>query len=292
LTPTLFLEEKVYRRSTIHDEYGGNRQSGISYSVKYPYIFIFSGESGHKHGYFDRWLNPDVFQYSGEGQLNDMEFIKGNLQLKDHVKNGKRVFLFYFEEKAFVRYKTELELLEYDFFIGPDTEGKNRKGIEFYFKKIANQLNYKIDKRVDFSLNESQVVYKINIPNETERKGLVTSRVGQGAYRKSILYRWQFKCAVTNYSKKEILIASHIVPWKDSTNEERLDVDNGILLSPTYDALFDQGLITFENNGKIVLSSKLASTNYYEIGVTGKEVIKNISSGNHTYLERHRKLMI
>ena len=127
---------------------------------------------------------------------------------------------------------------------------------------------------------DEQKEYGSNLPNETERKGLVTSRVGQGAYRKSILFRWKFKCAVTNYSKKEILIASHIVAWKDSNNEERLDVDNGILLSPTYDALFDQRLISFENNGKIILTKALLNSNYASIGVTGKESIANLSSGN------------
>jgi 5-methylcytosine-specific restriction protein A len=292
LTPTLFSEGKVYKRSVIHNQYGGNRRNGISYSAQYPYIFIFSGESGNEYGYIDMWLNPDVFQYSGEGQLGNMEFIRGNLQLKDHLKNGKRVFLFHFEKKGYVQYKAELELLEYDFFPGTDREGKDRKAIRFYFKKFGVELDYKIEKSDNYEIEQLELLYKLNIPNETERKGLVTSRVGQGAYRKSILYRWEFKCAVTNYSNKGILIASHIVPWKNSTNEERLDVENGILLSPTYDALFDLGLISFENNGKILLSTELAKTNYSEIGVTGKEIIKNLSSGNHTYLERHRKLIM
>ncbi|WP_071596984.1 HNH endonuclease signature motif containing protein [Niabella aurantiaca] len=67
------------------------------------------------------------------------------------------------------------------------------------------------------------------------------------------MHRWRFACAVTGYTKHEILIASHIVPWRHANNIERLDVHNGILLSPVYDALFDQHLISFENNGKIIL---------------------------------------
>jgi predicted restriction endonuclease len=145
--------------------------------------------------------------------------------------------------------------------------------LKIYFYRIQKQLTIKIFHTV------------------TERKGLVTSRVGQGAYRKSILFRWNYKCAVTNYSKKEILIASHIVSWKDSTSEERLDVNNGILLSPTYDALFDQKLISFENNGKIILSDLLSKTKYQEIGVSGREIIKDLSKDNHLYLERHRELI-
>src|SRR5437016_5228704 len=98
---------------------------------------------------------------------------------------------------------------------------------------------------------------------------------------KEFFFWWKYRCAVTNYSKKEILIASHIVSWKDSTNEERLDVDNGILLSPAYDALFDQRLISFENNGKIILADSLIKTKYDSIGVTVREVIKHFSQHNY-----------
>jgi len=154
---------------------------------------------------------------------------------------------------------------------------------------VGIRLSYQTEHTPLSIVSESEEVKKRDIPTITERKGLVTSRVGQGAYRKSILFRWNYKCAVTNYSKKEILIASHIVPWKDSTNEERLDVDNGILLSPVYDALFDQALISFENTGKIILSSSLEKTNYKDLGVTGKEVINNFTRNNFNYLERHRE---
>lgn len=286
----LFISGHIYKRSTIHDQYGGNRQGGISAPATFPYIFIFSGKTGHQHGYKDQWENQNVFSYTGEGQVNDMQFVKGNLALRDHLKNGKRVFLFFQEVKAYVRFEAELELDNFDFFIAPDREGRDRIAIKFFFKKAGRQLEYSQLDIPKLNVKEPEIKYR-NIPNETERKGLVTSRVGQGAYRKSVLYRWNFRCAVTNYSKPEILIASHIVPWKDATNEERLDVHNGILLSPTYDALFDQHLISFENNGRIIFSEALAQSNYKDLGVTGKEVIKDLSVNNHLYLERHRRLI-
>jgi hypothetical protein len=64
------------------------------------------------------------------------------------------------------------------------------------------------------------------------------------------------------------------------------------LLSPTYDALFDQHLISFENKGKIILSDSFQKTNYDLIGITGKESVKKLSLGNIPYLERHREKMI
>ena len=97
---TPFIPNQIYRRAVIHDEYGGNRQGGIAPSAKYPYIFIFSGKSGTQYGYKDGWDNPNVFTYTVEGQNGDMRFNKGNLALKDHLKNGKRVFLFEYERSG------------------------------------------------------------------------------------------------------------------------------------------------------------------------------------------------
>src|SRR5690606_19837400 len=128
----------------------------------------------------------------------------------------------------------------------------------------------------------------IKIPNETERSGLVTSRVGQGAYRKRIIHRWEYKCAVTGFDKLNVLIASHILPWASADDNQRLDVHNGILLSPTYDALFDRHLITFENTGKIILSDSIEPIAFNKIGVSGQEKIQNLSSYNFEYLNKHR----
>lgn len=287
-----FILNTIYKRTDIHDKYGGSRQSGISASAKTPFIFLFSGDAGHQHGYKDQWENKDIFSYTGEGQINDMAFVRGNLALRDHMRNGRRVFLFIYVAKGLVRFESELELVDFDFFQGNDREGKLRTSIKFFFKRIGAELKIPTNE-LNLSLVEDEnKFYEIKPPNETERKGLVTSRVGQGAYRKSILFRWNFKCAVTNYTKKEILISSHIVPWKDSNDEERLDVDNGILLSPTYDALFDRNLISFENNGQIILADSLRKTNINLIGITGREKISNLSAGNIHYLERHRSLIL
>ena len=82
-------------------------------------------------------------------------------------------------------------------------------------------------------------------PNYTERRGLVTSRVGQGWYRQEILKKWGNKCSITGCSLTEILISSHIKGWSECNEDERLDVDNGILLTPHIDSLFDNHLISF-----------------------------------------------
>lgn len=223
--------------------------------------------------------------------MGDMIFARGNLAIRDHQRTGRRIFLFTQELKTFVKFEGELEVLEYNYFTSTDRAGNERIAIKFFFKRAGVRLNYQIAEAEGSILQEPTEAAYINTPNITERRGLVTSRVGQGAYRSSILYRWEYKCAVTNYSKLDILIASHIVPWKDSNNDERLDVDNGILLSPNYDALFDRHLISFENGGKIILSEILVKSDYGNLGVSGGEFIKDLSANNHLYLERHRLLL-
>jgi len=289
LTTQPFIPDQIYKRSDIHDQFGGNRQSGICPSSQVPFIFIFSGSGGQQHGYRDKWENDKVFSYTGEGQSGDMSFTKGNLALREHLNTGKRVFLFEYVQKGYVRFVSELEFFDTGYFETHDTSGKERIGIKFFFKKAGAQLYVRPeDLDVMPFLAEDREPYKLILPNTTERQGLVTSRVGQGAYRKSLMHRWEYQCAVTDFNDPRILIASHIVPWKDSTDEQRLDVDNGILLSPTYDALFDKHLISFENNGKIILSEQIDRDAFVKIGVTGKETLRDISEGNKRYLDQHR----
>jgi len=285
-----FIPNQLYKRSLIHDEYGGNRQGGISPSAKVPYIFIFSGKSGAQYGYRDGWDNPNIFSYTGEGQAGDMQFIRGNLALKEHLNIGKRVFLFEIEGGGLVKFTSEMEFYDADYFETPDINGTNRIGIKFFLKRIGVSIPVMPEQFSDYSLvEEPHNLMEFSLPSVTERSGLVTSRVGQGAYRKRIIHRWEYKCAVTNFNKLDILIASHIVPWSKATDHERLDVNNGLLLSPTYDALFDKHLITFDNNGKIILSDQIEHAAYQKIGVTGKEQIINLSIYNMQYLEQHNQ---
>ena len=92
----------------------------------------------------------------------------------------------------------------------------------------------------------------------------------------------------TTFSKQELLIASHIKSWKDSKEYERTDINNGLLLNPTYDALFDKHLIGFEDSGKIILTSKVSDQDYEKLGVSISDRIHSLSAGNKSYLEYHR----
>ena len=88
---------------------------------------------------------------------------------------------------------------------------------------------------------------------ETQKELLISARIGQHKYRKDLIELWE-KCSVSKCKMTDILIASHIKPWNESSNEEKLDPYNGLLLLPNYDTLFDKHLISFDEDGRIIIS--------------------------------------
>ena len=145
-----------------------------------------------------------------------MQFTRGNLALRDHRRNGKRVFLFEAVSKGYVKFLSEVEVFDADYFETHDSSGAIRIGIKFCFKRAGAQIPiYPELSLMTSSVEDPSKRIELDRPGITERKGFVTSRVGQGAYRKGIIHRWEYKCAVTGFDKLEVLIASHIVPWAE-----------------------------------------------------------------------------
>ncbi len=211
-----------------------------------------------------------------------MAFIRGNAAIRDHESAGKNVLLFLYDRKAYVRFEGEMRCVDYDYFLTPDRDGNQRNGIRFRLEHIG-----KTKPHANIA-SKGRPLHKR--PNKTERRGLITSRVGQGFYRQQILEKFERKCAVTRSDISEILIASHIVPWKESSDEERLDVENGILLSPNYDALFDKHLISFDDAGNIIISSLLNIDSLNILGIKYNARI-DVSDGMRSYLARHRQTL-
>tara|TARA_B100001093_G_scaffold445066_1_gene448491 strand:- start:36 stop:890 length:855 start_codon:yes stop_codon:yes gene_type:complete len=277
------IKGKEYKRKELHDFYGGQRQGGIATPKEHPYIFIISSKRGKDHGYIDGWIDENkFFLYTGEGQNGDMDFKSGNKAIRDHCENGKKVLFFEETKKTFIELKAELKLIDYSFIQTLDSGNKNRKAIQFKFAAESFSQESK-----NYTEKRNIIHTKTHLkPNKTESKGLVTSRVGQGFYRQELIKKFDNKCAVTGINIEEILIASHIVPWRHSNDEERLDVENGILLSPLYDSLFDRNLISFEDNGEIIISEKVQDKEL--ISVLNFNAKIKISEGMKKYLNKHR----
>ena len=126
--------------------------------------------------------------------------------------------------------------------------------------------------------------------SSTERAAEVAQRVGQEIYRKGLLSIWGNCCAVTGLSQISLLRASHARPWADSTDEERLDPYNGLLLAPHLDALFDSGLISFNDEGHILLSPHLTPDTLRILNLTPSLHLRQPLSPYHfPYFEYHRR---
>ena len=124
---------------------------------------------------------------------------------------------------------------------------------------------------------------------ETETLAVGKRRIGQGKYRKDVIQLWEGKCAITGSSIQELLIASHIVPWKDSSSIEKTDEHNSVLLSALYDKLFDRYFISFDDNGKILVSRTINLKEKASLSITGTEMIEIKSDRMLNYLRKHRK---
>lgn len=127
-----------HRRSDIHAKFGGQEQGGISTPRQYPLIFLFSSSTGEAYGYNDRWIDADTYRYSGEGQRGDMELVRGNRAIANHVKNGKELHLFEKVDKGRYRYAGQMEYVTYDVENRTrDAEGRARSAIVFTLRRIT-----------------------------------------------------------------------------------------------------------------------------------------------------------
>ena len=128
----------------------------------------------------------------------------------------------------------------------------------------------------------------------TERASLINARIGQGIFREDLLANCGSKCPISQITDQRILRASHIKPWRFATNSERLDPNNGLILAPTYDLLFDQGFITFEADKRIKISGQLSPETVKKLSlINGSKFIDlPLSKSEHErrleYLKYHR----
>jgi putative restriction endonuclease len=127
------------------------------------------------------------------------------------------------------------------------------------------------------------------MPRATEAERWVVQRVGQKLFRGALLDYWQGRCCVTELAIPELLRASHIKPWAAcATDDERLDVFNGLLLAPHLDALFDGGWISFAADGQLLISEALAPQEAERLGVRGHWSVHNLKPAHGPYLAFHR----
>jgi predicted restriction endonuclease len=189
--------------------------------------------------------------------------------------------------------------LQLDIFVplilhNPDFVAKNKRGDHMYsnaLKQYRLFRNVEAVEVVDHDEITSVIEGYANL-QETERSAIVKSRIGQGLFRKELIKKYNSSCVITGINEKKLLIASHVKPWSVCTNAERLSVENGLLLSPTFDKLFDCGLISFADSGRILISSQLSAEVVSKLHISATDTF-NLKASRELKqnLEYHREVV-
>ena len=179
--------------------------------------------------------------------------------------------------REFIGYEEKARKLEQFQIRDSNEHGTYSAALSHYHQFLADLS------QVDVNADIKQVMTD-NTLSETEKTILVNTRVGQGHFRSKLIQMWG-GCAVTGYRNTQLLLASHIKPWRDSSNEERLDRFNGLLLLANLDKAFDLGFISFDDHGKVLISSYLESPDV--IGLK-EGMAFSIMPDHRPYLRYHR----
>ncbi|QHE63102.1 HNH endonuclease [Rossellomorea vietnamensis] len=164
----------------------------------------------------------------------------------------------------------------------------------FLFGLIEKTNGYAKEKFITNNNLDKQVVQKIQrgldqpiVLDKTEKELIIKARIGQSIFKKSLL-DLEPKCKLCGVSDTRFLIASHIKPWSQSNNQERLDANNGLLLCPNHDSLFDKGYISFDKKGKIIISPLVDESTKIFMNIN-ESIIINLSDSQREYILWHRE---
>ncbi|MDR3695506.1 HNH endonuclease [Mucilaginibacter sp.] len=260
---------KFYDRNFLTELWGYKGRQAISKGVVTPansnsIVLFVTKEKQRSLTQYEDYISDDYLYWEGEekGGNND--------RIINATKNHHPIHLFYrYRHHAEFKYMGIIKLASF-------IEKTNAP-----FKFIFNIASETIARPETF--DEPEFLYG---NRETERLSTSLSRIGQGKFRVDLLDLWD-ACSITDVKVPEILKASHIKPWKESNNFERLDPYNGLVLTPTLDTLFDRGFISFENKGQIIISKEIESYSKILNISPDMKLRKQFESNGH-YLEYHR----
>jgi putative restriction endonuclease len=128
---------------------------------------------------------------------------------------------------------------------------------------------------------------------ETDRLAIIRARRGQGLFKDRVS-QIESRCRITGVQNPVHLVASHCKPWRDSTNEERLNGEDGLLLTPSIDHLFDRGFIGFENNGRLIISPVAHRPSLERMGIDTDTPVNvgSFTNGQRAFLDFHRNAVL
>jgi len=160
---------------------------------------------------------------------------------------------------------------------------------EFVFKVASLEIS---DAYIQQTATESKVDYQViseNALNSIDRQILARSRgISQRLFRGNLFRLWDGSCAVTGVREPKVLKAGHIKPWAKSDIKEKVDHFNGLLLIPNLDSLFNEGLISFKNDGSVMVSNKFDHEDQRRMYITNDLHLRQVFAEAQPYLDFHR----
>ena len=179
-------------------------------------------------------------------------------------------------------------IFQNEYFILKNATGNNMYSNALKWFRSYAQSNVFLE--VEAQKEENRIAVDATI-EKTEREAIVKSRIGQGRFREKLLWKYG-SCIITGIDISRVLVASHIKPWAVSTNEERVCENNGLLLSATYDRLFDSGLISFTGEGKMIISRFITAPNRQKLKIAAGEKYNLLCNAKmKTFLEYHNDVV-
>ena len=182
---------------------------------------------------------------------------------------------------ALVKWKKDVPVL---------VDWSNQMALDFCDWLIRKNINIKElcnNEAIETAKKIEEEIVSLNVDGSSQ-EAIVNVRVNQEIFRNYLLKRYN-KCCLCGVENPALLIASHIKPWAESEPKEKLDVDNGFLMCPNHDKLFDKGYITFDDNGKIIISERLTENDRKFLNVDSRMHIDELSDRNKKYLKYHRE---
>lgn len=167
-------------------------------------------------------------------------------------------------------------------------EGMGHSGVWYGNSEVnAKVIDYIKNYSNDYEERIQTIEKNLDSAVGAEREAIVKVRVNQDKFREGLLKKYHSKCCLCGVDDETLLVASHIKPWVKSDEHEKLDLDNGLLLCPNHDKLFDGGYITFNENGSIIISERISGNSKIFMNVRSEMKIE-VNEDNADYIKYHR----
>ncbi len=247
--------------------------------LKQIFLFVTRERLGWMTPY-NNFLDDDLLFWDGEkGHGSDERIINASI-------NGEEIHLFYRERRL-------MPFIYYGKIVMVRCQRFTEQPSEFVFNvaALAGKLAVSEPMRLREEPEDFAVLSEAGM-NSVDRAVITKSRgIAQRLFRGNLLRLWQGSCAVTSVQEPRVLRSGHIKPWAKSNMQEKVDHFNGLLLVPNLDALFNEGLISFQNDGRVLVSQDWHADDKRRMNINPDLRLRTVHSESWHYLEYHRDVV-